>query len=155
MFRFSLKSMAGLLFIVFIVLTTASGCVSTQTASQADAEKWTGKLSGMVEGDFELFIHRAEDQVNDFPISGRFEAELDSTAGGYGGGTLSCRLNGVIRNGNLKSTLSGFVKVDEGSSQISGKMTGTISDTHASGTWIISHVEGSHSGKWTAWRASE
>ena len=55
----------------------------------------------------------------------------------------------------MKANIFGHAQVGDGSSHISGEMTGTISKTQAFGTWNMGRVECSHSGKWTTEKVVE
>ena len=138
------------LLITLIVVLSILGCASTQLVTDADTEKWIGKISGMAEGDLELFIKQTQGQGNFYSVTGPFVMNLKTTAGGYGGGTVTGHMKGKIESGIMKAKISGHAQVEDGSSQISGELVGTISRTQAFGTWRIRHIEGSHSGKWTA-----
>ncbi len=83
-------------------------------------------------------------------VTGPFVMNLGSTAGGYGSVTVTGRMKGKVKNGIMKAKIYGEAQVEDTFYRISGELIGTICKTQASGTWKIRHVEGLHSGKWTA-----
>lgn len=155
MFRFVLTSRRNFLLIMLIVVLSIFGCASTQLVPDADTDKWIGEISGMAEGDLELFIKQTQGQGDFYSVTGSCAISLETTAGGYGSGTVTGQMKGKIKNGIMKAKIYGHAQVEDGSSQISGKIIGTISKTQAFGTWSIGHIEGSHSGKWTAEKVVE
>lgn len=155
MFRPILTSRRAFLLITLIVTLSILGCASTQLVPGADTEKWIGKISGMAEGDLEFFIKQTQGQGDFYSFTGPFVMNLKTTAGGYGSGTVTGHIKGKVNNGIMKARIFGHAQVEDGSSQISGKMIGTISKTQAFGTWRMEHREGSHSGKWTAEKVIE
>ena len=80
---------------------------------------------------------------------------LARTAGGYGSVTVTGRMKGKVKNGIMKAKIFGDAQVEDTFYRISGEMIGTISKTQAFGTWSLSHIEGTHSGKWTAKKVVE
>jgi len=70
--------------------------------------------------------------------------------GGYGSGTATCNVEGTVTKGILKAELLGDVQVNVGTFGVFGELIGTISGTQISGTWVVDHIAGSHSGEWTA-----
>lgn len=154
MFKFSLTLKGTYLLIVFFAVVSILGCASTQFVPDADSEKWVGKISGMAEGDLKLFIMVTQGQSNLHSVSGPLTMNLKTTTG-YGDAKVEGRIKGKIKSGNMNAKIFANVSVEGSVYQLSGKMVGTISKTQASGTWSLSHIEGSHSGKWTAERAAE
>jgi len=155
MFRLVLTSKRAFLFIMLIVLLFILGCASTQFVPDADTEKWIGKISGMAKGDLELFIKQTQGQDDLYSVAGLFVMNLETTAGGYGSVIARGRIKGKIKNGTMKAKIFGDAQVEDTFYQISGEMIGTISKTQAFGTWKIRHIEGLHSGKWTAEKVIE
>lgn len=154
MFRLILTSRRAFLLIALIVVISILGCASTQLVPDADTEKWLGKISGMAEGDLELFIKQTQGQMDFYAVTGPFVMNLKTT-GGYGSGTVTGHMKGKVKDGIMKAKISGHAQVEDGSSHISGKMIGTISKTQAFGTWSMGHLEGLLSGKWTAEKVVE
>jgi len=150
MFRLILASKLTFLLITFIVALSVLRCTTAQLVHDPDAEKWIGKISGMAKGNFELFIKQTQGQGNLYYVSGPFVMNLGTTAGGYGGATVTGSIKGKIKNEIMKTNIFGNAQVEDSFYQISGEMIGTISKTLAFGTWTIRHIEGLHSGKWTA-----
>ena len=155
MFRLILTSRCGFLLITLIVILSVIGCASTQFVPDADSEKWIGKISGMAKGDLELFIKQTQGQDDLYSVAGLFVMNLETTAGGYGSVIARGRIKGKIKNGTMKAKIFGDAQVEDTFYQISGEMIGTISKTQAFGTWKIRHIEGLHSGKWTAEKVIE
>ncbi len=155
MFRPILNLKCVFLVITLIVIFSVIGCASTQFVPDADSEKWIGKISGMAKGDLELFIKQTHGQDDFYSVTGPFVMNLETTAGGYGSVTVKGLVKGKINNGSMKSNIFGDAQVEDTFYQISGKMIGTISKTQAFGTWKIAHIEGLHSGKWTAKKVVE
>jgi len=127
---------------MLIIVLSILGCASTQFVPDADTEKWIGKISGMAKGDF-------------YPVKGPFVMDLEKTAGGYGSVTVRGHMKGKVNNGIMKAKIFGDAQVEDTFYQISGEMIGTISKTQALGTWSVRHIEGTHSGKWTAEKVVE
>ncbi len=155
MFRLILTSKRTFLLIMLILVLSILGCASTQFVPDADTEKWIGKISGMAEGDLELFIKQTQGQDGFYPVKGPFVMNLARTAGGYGSVTVTGRMKGKVKNGIMKAKIFGDAQVEDTFYQISGEMIGTISKTQAFGTWSLRHIEGTHSGKWTAEKVVE
>ena len=154
MFRFIITSNRFFLPIVFVIVLSILGCASTQFVPDADSEKWIGKISGMAEGDLKLFIKETQDQSDLHAVSGPLTMNLKITTG-YGDAKVEGHIKGKIKSGNMTADIFATASVEGGFYKISGKMLGTISGTQAFGTWSLSHIEGSHSGKWTAEKAEE
>jgi hypothetical protein len=152
MFRLIINSRRAFLLITFIEVLSILGCATTQSVPGADSEKWIGKISGMAEGDLELFIKQNQGGI--FSVTGPFVMNLVTT-GGYGSGKVTGNVKGKVKNGIMQTKIIGYAQVDDGSSHISGKMIGTISKSQAFGTWSFNHLEGSLSGKWTAEKVLE
>lgn len=155
MFRLILISRRVFLLFTLIVVLSILGCASTQFVPDADTEKWIGKISGMAKGDLELFIKQTQGQDDLYSVAGLFVMNLETTAGGYGSVIARGRIKGKIKNGTMKAKIFGDAQVEDTFYQISGEMIGTISKTQAFGTWKIRHIEGLHSGKWTAEKVIE
>ena len=155
MFRFILILRRVFLLFTLIVVLTILGCASTQLVPDADTDKWIGKISGMAEGDLELFIKQTQDQGGFYPVKGPFVMNLSRTAGGYGNVTVRGRMKGKVKKGIMEAKIFGDAQVEDTFYRISGEMRGTISKTQAFGTWKIRHIEGTHSGKWTAEKVLE
>jgi len=155
MFKLIFTSRRFFLLFTLIVVLSILGCASTQFVPDADTEKWIGKISGMAKGDLEFFIKQTQGQGDFHSVTGPFVMNLGSTAGGYGGATVTGLMKGKVKNGIMKTKFFGEAEVEDTFYRISGEMIGTISKTQASGTWRIRHVEGSHSGKWTAEKVVE
>jgi hypothetical protein len=68
---------------------------------------------------------------------------------------LLFKIKSKVKNGIIKAKIFGNAQVGDSFYQISGEMIGTISKTQAFGTWKIRHIEGLHSGKWTAGKVVE
>ncbi len=137
--------------VMIVAFFFLSGCAASPDLSDVEKEKWTGELTGMLEGDLEMSIARLERQ-GEVVVKGYFHLTIRKTAGGYGGGTARGSIDGAIVDGVLNANLSGRASVQEGSSGISGALKGPMSETVASGAWSIRHREGLHSGKWIAER---
>jgi hypothetical protein len=130
------------------------GCASTQIEPGTVAEMWEGKVTGMIDGDIKFSIARIAEENNVFSLKGNMVMKAQEIAGGYGEGRISCSIKGKIKNGVMNARLFGRAKVSEGTADVSGDLVGTISRTQGFGTWTLSHVEGVHSGKWTAEKRS-
>ena len=74
--------------------------------------------------------------------------------GGYGEGEIRCNIKGTIKNEVMNASIHGRAVVSDGSADVSGTLVGTMSKTQAFGTWRLAHVEGVHSGEWTAEKTS-
>ncbi|MCP4372364.1 MAG: hypothetical protein GY797_30305 [Deltaproteobacteria bacterium] len=155
MFRPILNLKCVFLVITLIVIFSVIGCASTQFVPDPDSEKWIGQISGMAKGNLELFIKQTQGQDDLYSVAGLFVMNIETTAGGYGSVTARGRINGKIKNETMKAKIFGDAQVEGTFYQISGKMIGTISKTQAFGTWKITHIEGLHSGKWTAKKVVE
>ncbi len=153
MFKLLTSSRAFLL-TTLIVVFSILGCASTQPVPDTDTEKWIGKISGMAEGNLELFIKQTQAQGDFYSVTGPFVMNL-ATTGGYGSGTVKGQVEGKVQNGTMKAKISGNAQTEDGSSRISGEMIGTISKTKASGTWSIGYIKVFLSGKWTAEKVVE
>jgi len=138
-----------------IVVFSILGCASTQLLPDADTDKWIGKITGMAKGDLELFIKQTQGQGDLHSVTGPFVMNLGTTAGGYGNVTVRGRMKGKVNNESMKAKIYGEAQVEDSFYQIFGDIIGTVSKTQASGTWTIRHVEGTHSGKWTAGKVVE
>lgn len=149
MFRLILTSKRIFLLIAFSAVLYTLGCASTQIVPDADSEKWIGKISGMAQGDLKLFIMVTQGQNDLHSVSGPLAMNLKTTTG-YGGVKVTGHIKGKIKSGNMDAKIIANASVEGMVYQLSGKMVGTISKTQAFGTWSLSHIEGSHSGKWTA-----
>ena len=154
MFRLILTSMRAFLLISLFVVISILGCASTQLVPDADTEKWIGKISGMADGNLELFINQTHGQGEFYSVTGHFAMNLKTT-GGYGSGRVTGHMKGKVKDGIMKTKISGYAQAEDGSSHISGEMIGTISKTQAFGTWSIGHIKGLLSGKWTAEKVEE
>jgi len=154
MFRLILISKRAFLLISFLAVLSILGCASTQFVPDADSEKWIGKISGMAQGDLKLFIMVTQGQNDLHSVSGPLIMNVKRTAG-YGVTKVTGHIKGKIKNGNMNAKIVAKVSDEGGVYQLSGKMLGTISKTQAFGTWILSHIEGSHSGKWAAEKVVE
>jgi len=154
MFRLTDASKRVFLLIMLMVALSVPGCVSNQLVADADTEKWIGKISGMAEGDLELYIKKTKGQSDFYSVTGPFAMNL-ATTGGYGNASAKGKVNGNIKNGSIKAKLSGHAQAEDGTSHISGKMIGSISETQAVGTWELGHIEGFLSGKWAAEKVAE
>ena len=155
MFRLILTSKRAFLLIMLILVLSILGCAATQFVPDADTEKWIGKISGMAKGDLELFIKQTQGQGDFYSVKGPFVMDLEKTAGGYGSVTVRGHMKGKVNNGIMKAKIFGDAQVEDTFYQISGEMIGTISKTQAFGTWSLRHIEGTHSGKWTAEKVVE
>ena len=146
----------GKTIITFSILACllALGCASTQVEPGAVAEMWKGKVTGMIDGDIKFSIERIAGETNAFSVKGNMVIKAQQISGGYGEGEIRCIIKGRIKNETMNALIHGRAVVSEGSSDVSGSFVGTISKTQAFGTWNLSHVEGVHSGEWTADKTS-
>lgn len=154
MFKFSLTLKGTYLLIVFFAVVSILGCASTQFVPDADSDKWVGKIIGMAKGDLKLFIKETQDQNDLHAVSGPLTMNLKTT-GGYGVAKVEGHIKGKIKSGNITADIFATASVEGSFYKLSGKMVGTISGTQAFGTWSLNHIEGSHSGKWTAEKVEE
>jgi hypothetical protein len=146
----------GKTIITFSILASllVLGCASTQVEPGAVAEMWEGKVTGMIDGDIKFSIARIAGENNAFSVKGNMVMKARRIAGGYGEGEIRCIIKGKIKNEVMNARINGTAVVSEGSSSVSGNLVGTMSKTQAFGTWNLSHVEGVHSGEWTAEKTS-
>lgn len=130
------------------------GCASTQVDPAAVAEIWEGKTTGMIDGNIKFSIARIAGENNAFSVKGNMVINAQQISGGYGEGEIRCVIKGKIINEVMNARIRGRAVVSEGSSDVNGSLIGTMSKTQAFGTWTLSHVEGVHSGEWTAEKMS-
>ena len=142
-----------MLFILPFTLFFLSGCASTQVEQGTDREPWLGKFTGMIEADLKMFFSRSEEEEEVYFVKGAFSGDIETVAGGYGGGEMNGTIKGTIKDGIVNFRLNGSAYGDWGSVPISGKMIGTLSKTQVFGTWNISaQAETPYyfSGEWSA-----
>ena len=140
------------LIVLCIILMAAFFLVeyaAAQDVPAADSEVWVGKMTGMANGDMKLFITRTG-QEGDSSVRGTLNMAFGMSQGGYGSGTATCTIEGTVSKGILKAELLGDVQVNVGTFGVFGELIGTTSETQISGTWVVDHVAGSHSGEWFA-----
>lgn len=114
-----------------------SGCATTPDGSGADWETWTGKLAGRVDGDLALLFSRFEEGDGVHLVKGRFEGGVAGGYGGYGSGTVDGLVEGKFKDGIFDLHLSGEARLNGTVVLVNGKMTGTMSQTAAFGTWYM------------------
>jgi len=140
------------LIVLCIILMAAFFLVeyaSAQDVPAVDSEEWVGKMTGMANGDVKLFIARTGTE-GDGSVKGTLNMAFGMSQGGYGAGTITSTIAGTVTNGILKAELLGDVQVSAGTFGVFGELIGTISETQISGTWVVDHIAGSHSGEWFA-----
>ena len=143
--------------VLFAVAFFIAGCASTQVEESLDRENWAGKVTGEIDSDFEMLIIRLKDMENTYRVRGSFAWDIGETAGGFGGGLMTGRLEGRIEDGIFKAAISGHAKVSEGSARITGSMEGALSGINGSGKWKIkAHADQVYyfSGEWSAEKAN-
>ncbi|MDB4442503.1 hypothetical protein N9219_03685, partial [bacterium] len=118
-----------MLFILPFTLFFLSGCASTQVEQSIDREPWLGKFTGMIEADLKMFFSRSEEEEEVYFVKGAFSGDIETVAGGYGGGEMNGTIKGTIKDGIVKLRINGSAYGDWGSVPISGKMIGTLSKT--------------------------
>ncbi len=143
--------------VIFFMLTLTlfflSGCASTQVEQGTDQEPWVGNFTGMVEADLKMFFSRPEEEEEVYFVKGAFSGDIETVAGGYGGGEMNGTIKGKIKDGIVNFRINGSAYGDWGSVPISGNMMGTLSKTQLFGTWKIrAQAETPYyfSGEWSA-----
>ena len=53
----------------------------------------------MVEADLKMFFSRSEEEQDVYFVRGAFSGDIETVAGGYGGGTMNSSLKGRIKDG--------------------------------------------------------
>ena len=151
------KTALSLKLVIFFMLTFTlfflSGCASTQVEQGPDREPWFGKFTGMVKADLKMFFSRSEKEQEVYFVKGAFSGDIETVAGGYGGGTMNGTVKGKIKDGIVDFRINGSATGDWGSVPISGKMIGTLSKTQVFGKWNISaqaETQYYFSGEWSA-----
>lgn len=141
------------LFLLPFTLLFFSGCASTKVEQGTDREPWVGKFTGMVEADLKIFFSRSEDEEDVYSVKGAFSGDIETVAGGYGGGEMNGTIKGRIKDGIANFRINGSAYGDWGSVPISGKMIGNLSKTQVFGKWNIrAQAETPYyfSGEWSA-----
>ena len=142
-----------MLFILPFTLFFLSGCASIHVEQSTDREPWFGKFTGMVEADLKMLFSRSEEEEEVYFVKGDFSGNIETVAGGYGGGEMNGTIKGRIKDGIVNFRINGSAYGDWGSVPISGNMIGTLSKTQVFGTWKISaQAETPYyfSGEWSA-----
>ena len=132
---FLLKSVLTIL--TALALFGLSGCATTPAGGGGDWELWVGKLTGRVDGDLEILFSRFEEGEGVHSVKGRFEGEVEGGFGGYGSGTVEGAVEGKFKDGIFDLHLSGEASLNGNAALLNGKMTGTMSQTTAFGTWYM------------------
>ena len=149
---YSIKQVA--LYVVITMVFFFIGCKVSDNIIEKPDEIWHCNFTGMASWEAEIYIIRNKNNSGADKVTGKFvnsTSKIARTAGGYGGGTVRGSIKGSLENSILKTRITGKVTIDEGTYPISGTMKGIFEGKSASGTWIVRHQDGAHSGKWTAW----
>ena len=151
------KTALFLKLVIFFMLTFTlffmSGCASTQVEQSTDREPWFGTFTGMIEADLKMFFSRSDEEEEVYFVKGAFSGDIETVAGGYGGGEMNGSVKGKIKDGIVDFRINGSATGDWGSVPISGKMIGTLSKTQAFGTWKINakaNIIYPFTGEWSA-----
>jgi hypothetical protein len=140
--------------VVAVALFGLSGCATTPAGRGAAWEPWSGRLTGGVEGDLELFLTRFAEGEGVHLVEGRFAGDVEGGFGGYGRGTVDGTVAGKFKDGIFDLHLRGEARLSGDVALVNGKMTGTMSQATAFGTWYMAaqNEEHSHrlSGEWAA-----
>lgn len=142
-----------IIFILPLTVFLLSGCTSTQVEQSTDREPWLGTFTGMIKADLKMFFSRSEDEEDVYIVKGAFSGNIETVAGGHGGGKMNGSIKGKIKDGIVDFRINGSATGDWGSVPISGKMIGTLSKTQVFGKWNISaqaETQYYFSGEWRA-----
>lgn len=121
-----------------MLFTFLTGCAATPVSAPLHQETWTGEMTGMITGKVRLSAWQTDEQQGIRTVESKLNLIIESTAGGYGGGTMRGRLKGTIQNGRIEATIFGHAAVTDGYADVRGRFTGRISDHHGAGTWQVS-----------------
>jgi hypothetical protein len=138
--------------VVAVALLGLSGCATTPGGRGADWDPWSGRLTGGVKGDLELFLARFAEGEGVHSVEGRFAGEVEGGFGGYGSGSVEGTVAGKFKDGIFDLHLSGEARLNGDVAPVKGKMTGAMSQATAFGTWhmVAQDEENVHrlSGEW-------
>ncbi len=123
--------------IFLMVFTFIMGCAATQLSTDQPHETWVGEMTGMVTGKLRLSAWRTDEKQDIQTVESKLNLIIESTAGGYGGGTMRGRLKGTIKDNRIEATIFGHAAVTDGYADVRGKLTGSISEGKGFGTWQI------------------
>ena len=137
--------------LIVSILLFFSGCAATTPNASLPTHVWEGNVTGMIIGKMTLTFQNSQAIGETKVVSGRLILQIESTTGGYGTGNVKGTLNGEIKNGLLEATFHGLAFVTDGQASVSGKLSGTLSDTKGQGNWYMSTQAeaGDLSGNWT------
>jgi hypothetical protein len=142
-----------ILFIFLFTLFFLPGRASTKVEKGTDWEPWVGKFTGMIDAEYKMFFSRSEKEKDVYFVKGAFTAKIEKVSGGFGNGTMKCKIQGKVKDGIFNVRIWGHASVSEGSASVRGNMIGTLSKTQAFGTWDINaHADQVYpfSGEWSA-----
>lgn len=139
---------------ILLGIMLLAGCVTTETAPEGAKTLWVGEMTGMGEGEMKLNSWEVTGEGDVQEVNSQVLVKITSTAGGYGGGTLTGRLTGRIKDGLLEATFVGFARVSDGNASVHGRFIGTVSETQGFGTWDMtaSGEGGRFTGEWSVQR---
>ena len=132
--------------VFFILLTNFVFACAHKGLSDTEAEKWEMQLTGNTVGKVNLLLQRKQIEKDVYDVTGKFGGMVTDYGGG--GGLINGTLSGKIKGNVFQTRIAGSAKMAS-EVEITGTIKGTISQFQGSGTYFVSHDEGSSAGKWT------
>jgi len=136
--------------IFIIILLIFFGCAKGQIDKSVPPEKWVGQVTGVAEGDLDVNIYKSATSDSRIVI-GTLIVKIKSAPGGLEDCSILASVRGEIRKGVVGASLLGDGQCSEGSSPISGRVTGTMFKTKAYGTFNVNveSLGSSAGGEWS------
>jgi len=145
--RFKQKLIVVFLFV--FALGSFYSCAHKEAADVMDteAEIWELQLTGETKGKLKMMLKREEIEKDIYSIAGKFSGRIEDHIGGRG--KLECKFEGKIEKNTLLADFTGYADMQNAGVSVDGTIKGTISKSQGSGTWSMTHSEGSSAGEWT------